>query len=46
MEKLGCQAEEFDLFLEMIKSKFRIFGKLILEAVCEKWVRIRPKIKN
>ena len=42
MEKLGGQAEEFDLFLEMI-SKFGIFGKFILEAVCEKWVRIRSK---
>lgn len=46
LEKVGCQAEELDLVLEVMKSKIRIFGKLILEAICEEWVRIRLMGKN
>ena len=37
------------LVLEVRKSKIRIFGKLILEAVCEEWNPMEPellKVKN
>lgn len=33
LEKPGCQTEELDLVLEVMKN--RVFGKLILEAISE-----------
>lgn len=43
MKKLGGQPKELDLVLEVMKSKTRIFGKLILEAVCEEWIKTKGK---
>lgn len=43
MKKLGGQAKELDLVLEVMKSKISIFGKLILEAVCEEWIKTKGK---
>lgn len=43
LKKLGGQAKELDLVLEVIKSNIRIFGKLILEAVCEEWIKTKGK---
>lgn len=40
---MDARLKELGLILQVMKSKIRIFGKFILEAICEEQVKTKGK---